>query len=235
MGYDGLELRLLDGALVTPDMRASERSRVLQAADRTKLPTLASSVRLADPSQTVHDAVAVVEQAASWGIPSVRVFGGRLADGERRKKAVRRAADLVTTVLKETPDTSIALETHDDFSASAHVAELIETVADSRFTAIWDTQHTWRAGDSPREAWSNLGAYVTEIQLKDGRRQSDGWSQTMLGDGELPARECLDLALADGFDAWIVVEWEKHWKPALAEPEVALPAQLSTISAWLGR
>lgn len=234
MGYDGLELRLLDGALITPDMRDEQRNRVLHAASQTQLPTLASSVRLADPAQTVANFVAVVEHAAWWAIPSVRVFGGRLA-GEPRKQAIRRAADLVTTVLAETSSTgvTVALETHHDFSASSHAAELIEAVANVRFAAIWDTQHTWHAGDSAREAWSNIGGYVTEIQLKDGRDTADGWWQTTIGEGDVPARECLDLALADGFDAWIVVEWEKHWKPSLPEPEVALPAQHTVLTDWL--
>lgn len=237
LAYDGIELRLLDGTIVTPNMRHMHRDRVRRAAQRTTLQTLASSVRLAgpEPDQTVTDLFAMIGLAADWRIPVIRVFGGRLAEGESRAEAVRSAARVVSEVLAETSvdDVGIALETHDDFSASAHVAELLEAVGHPRFTAIWDTQHTWRAGDAPSEAWRNLAPYVTEIQLKDGRPDGDRWRQTQLGDGEIPARDCLDHALSDGYDGWIVVEWEKHWQPALDDPEVALPAHRGTIASWL--
>lgn len=238
LGYDGLELRLIDDVPVAADVAAIHHARVTEALATVEVSALGSSVKIADPDaeQTSTDLRAMLKIAAGWSIPAVRVFGGRIQPDESRADAVRRAASVVTSALTDARDlgVTITLETHDDFSAGAHAAAILDAVGDARFAAIWDTQHTFRAGESPQEAWAALRPYAVEIQLKDGRRLDDGgWEQTQLGDGEARTRECLDTALADGFDNWLVVEWEKHWSPRLPDPEVAFPAHRRTISAWL--
>lgn len=241
LGYDGIELRLLDGELVTPAaVPEAVRARVREtlATSGMAVSALASSVQLAGPDTdaTATDLRAGLALAADWSIPVVRVFGGRVPTGEPRPAAVRRAAALVTAVLPEAArlGVRIALETHHDFSAGADAAALLAAVADPSFVAIWDLQHTWRAGDQPRQAWDALGPHLVEIQVKDGRPTPDGrWRQTHLGDGEVPVRDCLAVALAGGFDGWLVAEWEKFWHPDLDEPELALPAHRTALVGML--
>jgi sugar phosphate isomerase/epimerase len=55
---------------------------------------------------------------------------------------------------------------------------------------------------------------------------------SLLGQGEVPVREIIDL-LAAGYPGWISVEWEKHWHPEIEEPQVALPQYYTVLSAWL--
>lgn len=234
-GYDGLEIRLIDGRVVSADIDAAERDRVrdVLAAGGVAVSALGTSVKLAAPDaeQSVTELRAGLELAAAWSIPTVRVFGGRVGDNEDRASATRRGASVVAAVLDDARRLGmrVALETHDDYSAAGHVAAMLETVGDPAFGVIWDIQHTWRAGDQPADAWSALGAYAIEIHVKDGRETGDGWQQTDLGAGELPVGDCLARAAADGFDGWLVVEWEKHWHPELAEPEEALPAHRAAL------
>lgn len=240
LGYDGIELRLIDGQLVTPEPTAQERERVRAtlADSGQAVSAFASSIRLAAPDSdaTERELRATLALASDWSIPRVRVFGGRIPDGESRDTAMRRAAAVVQAVLPEAERLAcqIALETHDDFSAAAHAAALLEAVAHPGFVAVWDLQHTWRAGDSPAQAWSALGPYVAEIQVKDGAPTAgQGWRQAQLGEGEIPFRDCVAVACEAGFDDWLVVEWEKHWHPELADPEVALPAHRTALANLL--
>lgn len=251
LGYDGIELRLLDGQLVTAHPAEAERTRVrdVLAGSGLDVSALASSVSLAGPDAdaTLAELQAMVVLATHWEIPAVRVFGGRVPSGEPRAGTVRRAADVVTAAL---PDAArhgvrIVLETHDDFSAARHAAAILAAVPDPAFGAIWDLQHTWLAGEQPGEVWAAIGDRVVEIQVKDGRPDGNdgnetghGWRQTQLGDGVVPVRDCLAVAVEAGFDGWLVVEWEKHWSPDLAEPEIAFPAHRTAIGdhlASLGR
>lgn len=240
MGYDGLELRLIDGQVVSTDADETERARVREvlAAGGVAVSALGTSVKLAAPDteQSVADLRAGLELAAAWSIPTVRVFGGRVAEGEDRAAANRRGASVVSATLADAErlGVRIALETHDDFSAAGHAAAMLDGVGHASFGVIWDIQHTWRAGDQPKDAWSALGPHAIEIHVKDGRETDAGWQQTDLGAGELPVADCIERASTDGFDGWLVVEWEKHWHPELAEPEVALPAHRSALADILG-
>src|SRR6185436_19991004 len=79
----GLELRLLDGELLQPNMDADARRRVHQVAANTGIPIMCvdTSIRIAQPDPAARaaqtrDGLAFLEIAAEWGAPLIRVFGG---------------------------------------------------------------------------------------------------------------------------------------------------------------
>jgi hypothetical protein len=46
-------------------------------------------------------------------------------------------------------------------------------------------------------------------------------------------REALIALHQIGYDGWLSVEWEKHWHPEIAEPEIALPQHVERLRAYL--
>jgi sugar phosphate isomerase/epimerase len=239
-GYAGVELRLIDGDLIDPAMPAADRAAVKRTAASAGLPIVAvdSSVRL-----TSKDARAelgkFLELASDWESPLVRVFGGALPDQEPDRRAGLAAAALAleaSVPLAERLGVAIGVETHDAFSSSTVVAELLAMVPSGVVGAVWDSHHPYRMGQRPDEVWSDLGPRLLLAQVKDARRdaaRTDGWQLVLLGRGEVPVREMLGLLRADGYEGWISVEWEKRWHPEIEEPEVALPQHLSVLRAWL--
>jgi fatty-acyl-CoA synthase len=131
---------------------------------------------------------------------------------------------------------AIGVETHDAFSASSVIAELLALVDSGSVGAVWDSHHPHRMGERPREVLANLGKRVLLAQVKDARRAEPppgGWQLVLLGEGEVPVREMLGLLRANGYDGWISVEWEKRWHPDIEDPRVALPQHLRLLSTWL--
>ena len=134
---------------------------------------------------------------------------------------------------------AIGVETHDAFSASAVVAELLalvdpDAVGSGAVGAVWDSHHPHRMGETPAEVYANLGPRILLAQVKDARRLPGGdWQLVLLGEGEVPVREMLGLLVAGGYPHWISVEWEKRWHPEIEEPEVALPQHLELLTKWL--
>jgi sugar phosphate isomerase/epimerase len=129
---------------------------------------------------------------------------------------------------------TVAVETHDDFSASAVLAELLVRVPVPGIGAVWDSHHPHRVGETPAQVAGNLGDRVALAQVKDARRDSgepSGWHLVLLGEGEVPVREVARLARDAGLD-WISVEWEKHWHPDIEPPEEALPQHLAVLRSW---
>ena len=238
-GYQGIELRLIDGELIDPSMPASARSAVRQTVAAVGLPIVAvdSSIRLTD-TDPGPDISRFLSLASEWECPLVRVFGGGLSDDPQvRFEQLAGAARVLeaSIPLAERAGVAIGLETHDAFSSAAVVAEVLAMVDSTWVGAVWDSHHPYRMGETPSEVYDLVGQRVLLAQVKDARRapeRADGWQLTLLGQGEVPVREMLDLLDRGGYQGWISVEWEKHWHPEIEEPELALPQHIELLGAW---
>jgi len=239
-GYAGVELRLIDGELIDPAMPAADRAMVKRTAAEAGLPIVAvdSSIRLTD-DESGAELRKFIALACEWESPLVRVFGGTLPDGDPDRQARLAAAARVleaTVPFAEQLGVAIGVETHDSFSASSVVAELLAMIPSPVVGAVWDSHHPCRMGQRPVEVWSDIGTRTLLAQVKDARRdaaRADGWQLVLLGQGEVPVREMLELLRGGGYEGWISVEWEKRWHPEIDEPEVALPQHLSVLTTWL--
>ena len=245
-GYAGIELRLIDGELIDPAMPASERARVKRILTTAGLPVVAvdSSIRLTDddPGPELRR---FLELASDWESPLVRVFGGALAAREPppleqlRGEQLRAAARVLEAAapLARRLGVAIGVETHDAFSASSVVAELLALTdpgPDPAWVgAVWDSHHPHRMGERPAEVYANLSPRILLAQVKDARRTPGGdWQLVLLGAGEVPVADMLRRLMAGGYPHWISVEWEKRWHPEIEAAEIALPQHLELLTSW---
>ncbi|HWG85254.1 MAG TPA: sugar phosphate isomerase/epimerase family protein [Deinococcales bacterium] len=231
-GYEGLEIRLIDGRLVRPDLTGPERRRVRDACRAAGLAVVAvdSGVRigLSDPAERaaqVEAGLAFAETAAFWGAPLVRVFG-QPSEGAPEADVLDAAAATLNALAEGTRGSGVAfaLETHDFFAGAARVRQALDRAPGAR--ALWDTLHPCRVGETTAQTLALLGDRLAHVHVKDGRPRPEGgehWQLLPLGEGAVPMREILDSLRAAGYGSWLSVEWEKFWHPTIAEPEVALP------------
>jgi len=238
-GYSGVELRLIDGELIDPAMPAERRAQVRRTLAAAGLPVVAvdSSIRLTgeDPGPDLRR---FLQLASEWEAPLVRVFGGALDPSPARQDRIRAAARVLEEAMPLATRLGVAIgvETHDAFSASAAVAELLALVPSDLVGAVWDSHHPHRAGERAADVWANLGRRLLLAQVKDARRdpgREDGWQLVPLGQGEVPVRDMLALLSAGGYQGWVSVEWEKRWHPEIAEPGLALPQHLAVLGTWI--
>jgi sugar phosphate isomerase/epimerase len=219
LGYDGLELRLLDGEPI--DLHAtSTRRKLVAALEGVPLACLDTSIQLAGRFE--RELPAALELARELRTDTVRVFGGDVVDLD---DVARRLEPLLE------PDVVVALETHDHFASAGRVAEIVDRIGHPSFAAVWDLHHPTRVGESPQDVVDALGPAIRLVHVKDARGHGDEWELVPLGEGDVPVHACLDVLRASGYDGWLTVEWEKRWHPELAEPEVALPHELAALLA----
>jgi sugar phosphate isomerase/epimerase len=245
-GYLGVELRLIDGETIGPELSAGERRRVRSLFRDEGVPIVAvdTSIRLAgaDPDQAGAELGAFLDIAAEWGAPLVRVFGGQPPAGEPRDAVQDAMARQLAGAAPEAErrGVAIAVETHDAFSSAREVAALLSRVESRAVGAVWDLVHTCRMGETPEQVVRILGERLLHVHVKDGRgRPGDAaWELVLLGEGDVPVADALRALHAHGYRGWLAVEWEKKWHPELAEPEVALPwhaAAMTSLAAAAGR
>jgi fatty-acyl-CoA synthase len=236
-GYLGVELRLIDGAMIEDSMPAAERKRVRASLSDAGLDLVAvdSSIRLTEgePEVVAERIARFLELAAGWGSPLIRVFGGP-GKHDNAVMALRLASRHA-----ESTGVRIGLETHDEFSSASSVAAVLDAVDSPAVGAVWDIVHTNRVGETPAEVVERLGDRILDLHVKDARRTDparsweEGFSYVLLGEGEVPVRACLDALQAAGYHHWVVAEWEKRWHPEIEEPEVALPQYAMLLNEWL--
>ena len=199
------------------------------ASAERSVPSRIAFSTLAFPDATL---AAAVSAGRRWGYSGVEL---RLIDGELIDPAMP-AADRaqVRRTLAARLGVAIGVETHDAFSASSAVAELLAVVPSDLVGAVWDSHHPHRMGETPAEVYADLSPRILLAQVKDTRRAADGeWQLVLLGAGEVPVRDMLGLLAAGGYPHWISVEWEKRWHPEVEAPEVALPQHLDQLATWL--
>lgn len=183
LGYDGVEIRLLEGEtdLLARDEFAAghlpQRRDELTAAG-FQVCGLASSVRFddKDPAERERQTEigrSYVDLAVELGAEFVRVFGDSLPE---KDDAAGRAAVISNvaaglTVLGEygaERRVQVLLETHGDFSDSQVVQATMEQVTSDHAGVLWDTHHPWRFyGESLSETFSRLKPWIRHTHWKD--------------------------------------------------------------------
>jgi sugar phosphate isomerase/epimerase len=239
-GYEGIELRLLDGELLQSDLPRAARERVRAVCAGAGLPIVCvdTSVKIAqgDPAQ-LGEGLRFLELAAAWEAPFMRVFGGPPAHTDEAT-AIEAAIACLAPLAERGRElgVTVALETHDAFAGSTVVAQVLQQVPGFGAGALWDTLHPYRTGETIATTIGELAGRLVHVHVKDGRPPRDGstnWQQTLLGEGHVPVHDVLAALRTANYTGWLAAEWEKKWHPELAEPEVALPQHVEALRTYL--
>jgi sugar phosphate isomerase/epimerase len=243
-GYEGLELRLLDGEIIDGKLPSKQRRRVRACATQAGLPIIGldtsvcvAQIEAQSSAEQVREGVTLLELAHDLEAPFIRVFAGPPI-GADAEEAVAAAATSLEALAQRGHElgVAIALETHDAFASSILVAQALRRVNDPLVGALWDFLHPYRLGETAQETAQRLSGRLLHTHVKDGQRpqapQAE-WNLTLLDEGNVPTLEMLAALQAIGFDGWLSVEWEKKWHPELAGPEVALPQHAARLREYL--
>jgi len=251
MGYDAIEIRGVEGETRAENIpwffpeRAAETRALVKARGLT-ITNFGTSCAFHDPMvfpDAVAEGLAAIEVCRRMGIPAIRVFGdqaeapgaaGRLIAGLRELCAAGKEAGV-----------AVWLENHGTYNTVEVLSPVLDALAGQPgFGVLWDVQHSDRAyGDDYEPFYRLIKPFLRHMHLKDHRRGGEfphslrefrsaepaqitsrpGSPGPLMGEGDIPLERILRRVLADGYDGWFSLEWEKMWHPEIAEPEVAFP------------
>jgi fatty-acyl-CoA synthase len=234
-GVGGVDFRGLGGEIDVTRLRefSLDLSNTLALFRRhgLEMPCFGTSVTLISPSsqrwqEMLDEAHRYARLAAKTGTRFVRVFGGALPKGMTRDEGLAMASRHLRQIVKmcRAHGTQPVLETHDEWSTSAAVRELLHEFDPDDAGALWDVEHTTRAGESPGDTAAALGRYLKHVHFKDSVRRDGKPVPKLLGEGDVPIGEALRVLGAAGYAGWLCLETEKRWHPEVAPaPEVSVP------------
>ncbi len=169
------------------------------------------------------------------GFPYIRVFGNNIVP-EEREASIARVADGIAALCRYASDKSVTvlLEVHADFNTVEALAPVLDVLKGyDNFGLIWDVYHSHRAyGQNWLPFYECIRPYIRHVHLKD--MASDG-TLVATGDGEIPLLPIVDRLLADGYDGYFSLEWERKWKAYLAPIEEALARYFALLGDRIAR
>lgn len=238
-GYEGLELRIVDGELVSSAMSGAQRRRTrsIVASAGLDVCCVGTSFEIANPDHSIDEGLASVELAAELGGGMIRLFGGA-PDGEAPAETAGRVVERAASLAERgrSVEVTVAVETHDTFASGSALAGVL-TDAPEDVGVIWDTLNAFLTDEPPERTSAAIGDRLVHVHVKDGGGPPDPEENRLLGDGHVPIGAIVRLLARRGYDRWLSVEWEKRWQPAIPDADVALPRYadgLREILAGLG-
>ncbi len=89
---------------------------------------------------------------------------------------------------------------------------------------MWDPANAFTDGkEQPFGVARAFGGALRHVHLRDLEHSSAEWKPVLTGEGTFPLREIVEELQEVGYGGFLSFEWEKKWRPALAEPELAIP------------
>ncbi len=246
MGYQAIELRGVDGELRPDAIRAfrpenrPESLRKIREHGLT-ISDFGSSASFYEGNMeaALAEGHASVDLCAALGIPAVRVFGGRPAEGDTLEKQVRFVAEGVNALCEYAKPTGVEiwLEVHGWYNTAERILAVASQVRHDGFGIIWDVEHSDEAdkGDF-LSFYEPVKHLIRHVHVKDHKRLPDGaFRLCSVGEGDIPLREMVERLEKDGFGGCYSLEWEKKWHPELPAPEEEFPSYIKYMNGLAGR
>jgi glucosamine-6-phosphate deaminase len=243
LGYDGVELRFLEG-----DDTLWERPELWGEGlreTRARLADAGLTIACVDSRACFHhpepaarrmaseDARRAIDLAVQLGAGGVRIFGDRVQPGADLTTTRGWVADALSALRDEARGSGVEiwLESHGDFATGPALRSVLDTTGGGGIGVLWDPANAYTEfGESIEEGGALLGPAIRHVHLKDARRPASPtpadfvpWTPVLPGEGNVPAARVLAWLRETGYDRWVSFEWEKRWHPEIEGPEVALP------------
>ncbi len=235
LGFNGIELRGLENEMDLTKARPfteNQLHKTLQNLEKLGLSIscLASSCFLGgtgDEDEALKEGFSYIDLAAKLGCRYVRILGDRNPD-PRGEIDDARVISLLNRLLPAAKEKNIELlvETSGVYADTARLKSIIEAVNDPHVAVLWDIHHPFRfMNESPKQTIDNIGIYTRYVHIKDSVMNEDGSVQyKILGDGDVPVIEILDLLKISGYDGYVSLEWTKRWNKDLEAAAIVFPA-----------
>lgn len=244
-GYDAIEPRCeADHAHgVELDTTKKQRAAIArQFADcGVELRTIATSRRYALASDhELQESIDLTKQycdlAGDLGAQSIRVFGGMTPEDMEFADAKKTVAEALHECGEHAAECGIHLcvETHDAYSLSSDCAETVRMADHPNIAICWDFMHPFRHGESIETAFNNVRELVRHCHVHDGVPPEDGgpagWEIALMGEGEIPHDEAVELLAGIDFDGTLSGEWIRAF-----EPEEILPHDARVLREYIAQ
>jgi sugar phosphate isomerase/epimerase len=230
--YNGIELRgilrQMDLPLV-PEFTDEnlQNTKKLMKKNGQRFVNLGSSATMhirddADRRKNLDDGKRFIDLAQKMDCPYVRLFPNNLLTDESKETTLARISEGIHQLAEyaKAKDVAVLMETHGDLVHADDVVNVMQQVNHPNAGLIWDVTNMFAIAKEPvKEVFEKIKPWIKHTHIKDAKLVDGKINYVLLGDGDIPIFEAVDLLKANGYKGFYSFEWEKLWHPELAEPD----------------
>jgi sugar phosphate isomerase/epimerase len=249
-GFSAIELRGLQGNLDLPshpvfaaERTAQTRKEIQQSKLRIACVSSSANLYMEDPgkrAKELADARRFIDLAEKLGAPLVRVFGGK-ADSDTAMLPDEATKTRVAEGLRElgsyasTRSVTVVIESHDHFTSSATLKDVLRMAGSEHVGLLWDAHHTFAdSNEDPEFTVRQLGPSIRHTHLKDSTGSGGNRHYVLTGRGNVPIQRQIQALQSIGYRGFYCFEWEKVWHPDLEDPEIAIADFARVVGKCMG-
>jgi len=244
LGYDGVDIRVREDGHVFIDAPKEFRKRLVELAESLGIRIygvytyLGRNFVVPDPNvrrRALEEARAHLDLAVDLNGAYVRIFAGTK---ERTERNMKLFIEMCRLVCREAEDRGllIGIETHGELVYSGDTCNLVlEEVGCDALTIVYDIAHIYMEGLNPLEELKKVDLNkVIAFQFHDFKKEDSKWRAVLLSYGEVPHDPVIEYLRSQGYDKFVVDEYEKWWRPELPDPMVGLKHNLKYLKEKFG-
>lgn len=231
-GLVQVEVRAISGSTDLASALASEFGQPAGLTDclatsMVSIPVLGTSHRLWGGDFHLDDLEALAHWAGAAGAAYLRVFDGNsdtlgARDLDDAAERLDRWNDLR---VRSGVEAELIVETHGTLCSEAALAAFCARFPDQKI--LWDTHHTWAAGNVLARTRGIIGRRLAHIHVKDSAIIQGRRRYVLPGHGAFPMTELRSVLASHEPQAAISLEWEALWHPELPPLDLALDHALA--------
>ena len=234
--YEALEIRGILRELDLPKVKEFSspqkiaETRKLMKDNHLEFSDLGASAQMhhKDPverKKQLDDGRRFIDLAQQLGCPAVRVFPNNLPKDMEKDAAIELIASGLheLAVYAQPSGVKVLMETHGEMTQTGDIVKTMELAKHKLVGLVWDVVNMWSVTrESPSLVYPKIKTYIHHTHIKDAKFVDGKLKYVLLGEGEAPIFEAIDLLIKGGYNKYYSFEWEKLWHPEIEAPEVAL-------------
>ncbi|SHE89714.1 Sugar phosphate isomerase/epimerase [Caldanaerobius fijiensis DSM 17918] len=240
LGYDGIEIRGIEGEMYLPKAKPFlpeniDKTKMLLKQKNLKICCLDTSCSFHDKAtynNYLQEGIDTIDLAFKMEVPFIRVFGNSIPNLEEEEDVINMISNAMNELghYAESKGVCVLIETHGDFANTIRLLKVLEKVDSNSVGVLWDINHPYKAFSEPvEETYARLKNYIKHTHIKDSIGVGKEAKLCMIGQGDMPIAQCIEILKQNGYNGWLSLEWEKKWHPELEEPEIALEVYIRYI------
>ncbi|NMA95146.1 MAG: sugar phosphate isomerase/epimerase [Clostridiales bacterium] len=242
LGYDGIELRGVGNEMYmpkaqpfTPENIQSTKSMLDELG--LEIPCITSACYLfkEDVDRYISEGKDYIDIASKLQSPYIRVLGDRHPhpgeDIDHGK--VASALDELGEYAKDR-GVMVLIESNGVYANSRTLLALLEGLKSDNIGIVWDIHHPYRfMNEDIEDTYERLKGFIRHVHVKDSICVDDKVKYCLLGQGDIPLEQALELLKADGYKGYLSLEWVRRWYYGLEEPGIVFPHFIYTVKDML--
>ncbi|MBI1770613.1 MAG: sugar phosphate isomerase/epimerase [Bacteroidetes bacterium] len=175
--------------------------------------------------KNLDEAKRFIDLAQKLKCPYIRVFPNNFPKDQEKNATMELIANGLLELgnYAKGSNVIVLIESHGDLVVIEDLEKIMKAAEHKNVGMIWDVTNMWtKTKEAPSAVFNKLKKYIRHTHIKDAKIVDGKIEYVLLGQGEVPIFEAIDVLFNDGYSGYYCFEWEKLWHPELEAPEIAI-------------